>query len=233
MADLSRKMGRIREQLAEAGFAFCPALTPDLQTRDVASELGSIVEIEKELPSKRIPTIQTLRPRQPNEARSNQYSGNYGFGEFPLHSDLAHWARPPRFFALRCIVGSQDVLTRILRWDVIVPSFGHEKLQRAVFSGRNWRSGSSGLVRAATRSETGTILRWDPLFLLPLNSLAQELAVLMREPRWAAGATTVSLKVPGDTLLVDNWRVLHGRSKVLATSQGRKIERVYIEDVTV
>lgn len=103
---------------------------------------------------------------------------------------------------------------------------------RAVFTGRNRRFGLSGLVRAAMQHEQGTVLRWDPLFLIPLSSPAQELAALMQKPQWREISTGICLREPGDTLLVDNWRVLHGRSRVMASSLGRCVERVYLSEVS-
>jgi len=39
------------------------------------------------------------------------------------------------------------------------------------------------------------------------------------------------LHEPGDTILIDNWQMLHGRSQVSAESTIRHIERVYLSEV--
>src|SRR5216684_7723876 len=100
-------------ELAENGFALRRELTPTRSTMEVATALGRVVDVRQVLPASGIPTVQSLRPRDSNEVSRNQYSGHYGLGEFPLHSDLAHWTIPPRYFLLRCIVGGDDVFTRI------------------------------------------------------------------------------------------------------------------------
>src|SRR5881396_827254 len=79
----------------------------DLTTKDLGVLVGAVLDLESLLPGSGIPTVQTLRPRLVDESLTNQYSGRYGLGEFPLHTDLAHWARPPRYFLLRCRVGSR------------------------------------------------------------------------------------------------------------------------------
>jgi alpha-ketoglutarate-dependent taurine dioxygenase len=84
-----------------------------------------------------------------------------------------------------------------------------------------------------SRHETGNIFRWDPVFLKPLNEPAKDLAKLMRDSEWAKTANEISLCRPGDTLLIDNWRVLHGRSSVPAGSEGRILERVYISEIAL
>ncbi|HAH95942.1 MAG TPA: hypothetical protein DCL69_03455, partial [Firmicutes bacterium] len=35
----------------------------------------------------------------------------------------------------------------------------------------------------------------------------------------------------GDTLVIDNWRMLHARSPVPAGREDRKIQRVYLESL--
>lgn len=41
------------------------------------------------------------------------------------------------------------------------------------------------------------------------------------------------LKNPGDTLIIDNWTTLHGRSEVEKSSNDRVIERVYLREIKV
>jgi L-asparagine oxygenase len=219
-------------ELAENGFVLWRELTPTRSTMEVATALGRVVDVGQVLPASGIPTVQSLRPRDSNEVSRNQYSGHYGFGEFPLHSDLAHWAIPPRYFLLRCIAGEDDVFTRILPWRAILSSFSVSALQRAVFAGRKRRFGCSGLVRAMWRHEKGDIFRWDSVFLKPLNTPAQELDVLMRDSKWSKAAVEIPLCRPGDTILIDNWRALHGRSRVPVQSAGRLLERVYFSEVS-
>jgi alpha-ketoglutarate-dependent taurine dioxygenase len=44
--------------------------------------------------------------------------------------------------------------------------------------------------------------------------------------------TNVVLENTSDTLLIDNWRMLHGRSAIPDGGDGRIIERVYLGDKT-
>jgi L-asparagine oxygenase len=219
--------------LNENGFVLWRELAPASSTIDVSATLGKLVDIEDLLPGSGIPTVQLLRPRESSNVGQNQYSRNYGLGDFPLHSDLAHWSLPPRYFLLRCIEGTSGVFTRVLPWTAILPSVGLLALERAVFAGRKRRFGCSSLVRAMSRHETGNVFRWDQVFLKPLNTPAQELAMLMRDSKWAESAREIPLCHPGDTVLIDNWRTLHGRSPVPAGSTGRLLERVYLSQLSL
>src|SRR2546423_858394 len=84
------------------GHAFLPRWQTNASTEEVARSAGRLVNVEALLPGSGIPSVQVLHPRPQAEAPRNQYSGTFGLGEFPLHTDLAHWSRPPRYLMLRC-----------------------------------------------------------------------------------------------------------------------------------
>ena len=223
---------KLRSDLERYGFCVCGSLAPELRTIDIANNLGTVIGLEQLFPrSAQISTAQSLTPKETSEVTGNQYSGHYGLGSFPLHSDLAHWAIPPRFFLLRCIVGTSDVFTQVLPWTPIQESLGDQVLRRALFCSRKPRIGSSGLVRAMARVGDDDILRWDPIFIKPLNREARALSECLLSSEWELNASQILLGRPGDTLIVDNWRVLHGRGKVVGNSIKRRVERVYLSEV--
>jgi L-asparagine oxygenase len=221
----------VHAQLERDGFYFCRALAPEMPTVEIALRVGAIVDFERLLPSSGISTVQVLRPRRAIDVGPNRFSGYFGLGAFPLHTDLAHWALPPHYFLLRCAAGADDVFTSVLSWSRIVESVGTAALQKAVFGGRRPRIGRSGLVRAMSRHDGAVVFRWEPIFLKPLNQEARALAKTMGNSEWNEAASKILLKEPGDTLIVDNWSMLHGRGEVKAVNEGRQIERVYLSEV--
>ena len=217
--------------LKRDGFCICPRLLPDLTTAQIADKLGKIVEIPDLLPASGIGAVQTLVPRSVNDVAQNQYSGNYGFEEFPLHTDLAHWACPPRYFILRCIVGSESVFTHLLPWTEILNFVGTSTLGRAVFTIRKKRDGYSGLLRAMSNQGGVDLFRWDPIFLRPFNVHAQQLRTAISNPVLLNKIRKTLLEHPGDTIIIDNWRTLHGRARVSPEGIERRIERIYLSEV--
>jgi L-asparagine oxygenase len=213
------------------GFVLQKGLAPSLATIEVAQALGTVVDIKLLLPSSGIPSVQSLRPRNTDEGGQNRYSGHYGLDTFPLHTDLAHWVLPPHYLLLRCIVGSNDVFTSILPWTPILDLVGAASMRKAVFRQRSRRIGCSGLVRALMHHHGTEILRWDPIFLRPLNQHARALASVMLDATWNRALVKILLHEPGDTVLIDNWRMLHGRSQILAQGTVRNIERAYLSEV--
>lgn len=72
-------------------------------------------------------------------------------------------------------------------------------------------------------------IRWDPLFLVPMNSRGNDaIRKMANVGKVTSHEKAVLLKDRGDTLLIDNWRCLHGRSRVPQHSMGREIERVFL-----
>ena len=158
----------------------------------------------------------------------NSYSGNFGYGEFPFHTDLAHWYIPPRYLVLRCAIGAPGVKTRILDSVPLVEKLGHQSLSRALVQPRTPITGHRLVLRLFDCESHGTLFRWDSLFLLPANTHGEAMVGTIAEYLRAATATEIALNHTGDTLVIDNWRILHGRSAVSKSERERKIDRAYL-----
>ncbi|MNE88182.1 hypothetical protein D3C80_1854600 [compost metagenome] len=73
-------------------------------------------------------------------------------------------------------------------------------------------------------------LRWDSLFLNPVNSAAVKTGELVKS-LFERSVEAIHLSEPHDTLLIDNWRMLHGRSSVPPQAKIRRVERVYLSEL--
>lgn len=75
-------------------------------------------------------------------------------------------------------------------------------------------------------------MRWDSLFLEPINSAAKKAYELFHAHSWGKqDIISTRLTKPGDTLIIDNWRMLHGRSSVPKISMDRNIQRIYLNNI--
>jgi L-asparagine oxygenase len=164
-------------------------------------------------------------------ATPNTYSGIYGLDRFPFHTDLAHWRRPPRYLLLRCIVGYADVRTLLVDGRRLINAVTVDLLARAIFKPRRPRDGALALLRLCEPTDDGHRLRWDEVFLKPASKIGDVANHGVREYLTRSEPLSIALVRPGDTLLIDNWRMLHARSPILAGREDRKIERVYLEDL--
>ncbi|MCG7935723.1 MAG: TauD/TfdA family dioxygenase [Candidatus Thiodiazotropha taylori] len=223
----------IAKKIRFEGYAFINEWQPSLNTEEVASEVGSILDVEKYLPNAGIGKIQRLNPKEPSKELINQYSGSYGLDEFPFHSDLAHWQIPPRYLLLRCIRGYKDVLTNLLPLSVFEKIIEKKYLKFALVYPRR-KSGVQTIcpmsIKFKTSGDVG--VRWDLLFLQPLNAPAREAYKIMLSAPWdEKEIIPACLEKPGDTLIIDNWKMLHNRTTVPFSSQNREIERVYLNSI--
>jgi hypothetical protein len=173
--------------------------------------------------------VQELIPRA--SATPNTYSGIYGLENFPFHTDLAHWRLPPRYLLLRCITGYSDVPTLLIDGRIIENAITTDILTRAIFRPRRPRGGALALLRLCEPIGYDYCLRWDEVFLKPASRVGIIADQHIREQIARCEPLPIALTRPGDTLLIDNWRILHARSPISAGREDRRIERIYLESL--
>lgn len=217
----------IRQIISERGYALIARHRPELKTLDAVSLLGCVLTLEG------FSAVQELRPHAKSSAPPNTYSGNFGTGEFPMHTDLAHWAVPPRYLALRCIKGAPEVATSVFDGSVMVDAIGETSLRRTLVQPRRPLRNGKPLLRLFDYFEGDDVgvLRWDSIFLRPATVDSEKTHSLVARYIASAVAQEVVLLNPGDTLIVDNWRMIHRRSPVPAGATDRHIDRAYLGDL--
>lgn len=218
------RLATTREQLSAEGYVFLPKFAPELPPRVAFSWLGSIDSVEG------LAEIQVLTPQTETASTPNTYSGNFGTSEFPLHTDLAHWAVPPRYIALRCLSGTKSVTTSVLDSLGVVQAVGRETLRMAIVQPRRPLKNGKHLLRLLEKpiNVNSDRIRWDTIFLKPSNEFAAATVAGVRDALRHAQPVQFTLRDPGDTLVLDNWRVFHGRSPVSSDELQREIARAYL-----
>ncbi|MCQ8870364.1 hypothetical protein NP945_00820 [Mesorhizobium sp. LMG17149] len=212
---------KINDEISKTGYKFFANYRAKHSIVEIAEHFGKpLVPWENGL-------VQTLVPR--TEAAPNSYSGIYGLDHFPFHSDLAHWRTPPRYLLLRCITGYADVPTLMIDGHDLIDAVTLDILARAIFKPRRPRNGSVSLLRLCEPVEDVVRIRWDEVFLKPASRIGEVADLRVREWLSTRIPTALSLAQTHDTLLIDNWRMLHARSPILPGRESRAIERVYLE----
>ena len=205
------------------GFAFVPSHLRGQTSYDAISSLGTVEKLSG------INEIQELIPRNPSDSPPNIYSGNFGYSDFPFHTDLAHWFLPPHYFVLRCLEGASDVRTRLIDSAAIVQSLGEDSLRRALVKPRRPIEMSRPLLHILERCSVDKLrFRWDSLFIEPSTEHSTRVCSAIEEHLDTIKTIDFVLEQPGDTLVVDNWRILHGRSAVPTAQRNRRIHRAYL-----
>ena len=130
--------------------------------------------------------------------------------------------------ALRCVVGTQKVATRLVDSTDLVKSIGVNNLERALVRPRRPYKRNRSLLRLLKCPEgTPTLFRWDTLFIEPQDKASESTYACVLDYLATTQPAEVVLGQSGDTLILDNWRMIHGRSPVLEEDEQRRIERTY------
>ncbi|MBR8211152.1 TauD/TfdA family dioxygenase [Burkholderia cenocepacia] len=213
----------LKEKVARYGYAFVREYCSGTDMVALANALGQpLTQWEGSL-------VQDLVPRV--TATPNTYSGIYGLDRFPFHTDLAHWRLPPRYLLLRCVTGYADVPTLLLDGKIIFDAVTPNILTRAIFRPRRPRAGVLTLLRLCEPTDDGYRFRWDDVFLKPASRIGDIADQRIREQLLKCQPLSIALARASDTLLIDNWRMLHARSPIPAERMDRKIQRIYLESL--
>lgn len=195
-------------------------------TESFLREIGEIGDVLGTRAKGRASALEELvEPLTPHDAHPRSLSARYGLDALPLHVELSHRPRPCRYLLLGCVdPGASSTDTSLLDWPTL--SFSSEE-QRLLES-------APVLVRTGRRSFYSTILsikrafiRYDPGCLEAVDDRGRA-ALRLVEDRLAAGASHRYRWRRGDVLIIDNWRVLHGRGPS-AVRSGRRIARILID----
>jgi len=222
----------IKNELSHQGYSFIPCWEPESDTEVMVQSIGDILKISEIRGYENVPDVQTLKPREVNRSLKYRYSSYYGMGDFPLHTDLAHWLKPPRYLVLRCIIGSESVVTNILSSSILFEKLGANTINKAIVKLRRNTIQSANCLLPVLFSEGDVqAIRWDSLFLVPMNRRSQKTYDYLNSGLSERDIIEKKLVNPGDTLIIDNWTVLHGRSMVNELDRNRLVERVYLTQI--
>lgn len=209
------------EEIKINGFVIIPSKNENSDIVSLANSLGSTLTPWKDK------TVQTLVPKACGTP--NSYSGMYGHSRFPFHTDLAHWKIPPRYILLQSIRGYADVPTLLVDGQSLVRSVSTDIMLRAIFRPRRPIGGRLHLLHLLEDAQWCHRIRWDEVFLRPASKVGRVADTLIREWLSKAEPISIALVCPGTSLLIDNWRMLHARSRIPPGREDRRIERIYLE----
>lgn len=214
-------MSTFFKKLAEDGYVTFDGQSFGHSSMEIATNIGTVINV----PSAK--TVQELMPENRASLEASSYSGNYGVEEFPFHSDMAHWFRPPRYLLLCCRVPAISVETRVVKSERIFEGEEIYDLRRALFRPRRRLNGRLSPLRLFE----GDFYRWDSLFIQPINKLGSSLRSRVIGRLAKVNYEAIVLGNCNQCLLIDNWQTFHSRSAIAAEGMNRKLERVYLAGV--
>ena len=214
---------KLRTLVDVKGYAILPGIAAGRSTDQVAAGLGEIM-----LPWGGA-LVQELTPKA--TSTPNTYSGIFGFGQFPFHTDLANWTCPPRYLLLRCIRGYADVPTMMLDGRAIAQEIGSELMGRALARPRRPRGGEVRMLRLRQLDGANEIIRWDTEYLKPASHVGELAFSSFQRIVDEATAVPAVMVDEGDVVVIDNWRMLHARPAIAPNRRDRRLHRVYLRSL--
>ena len=185
----------------------------------LAEELGT--PIRGRLPQ----VVEALVPKVPEEAHPASLSRKFGLDAFPFHADSSHWTVPARFVILSCVsLGKCMVPTLLVYRDTVLNTDDKRTLARsAVFLVKDGRNSFYSSILGMGRD----FIRYDPGCMEPQTLDAVEALRLFSHERVSPFVQKVDWK-PGDSIVIDNWRMLHARAAVSTNSSKRLLLRCLV-----
>lgn len=160
-------------------------------------------------------------------ARVGTFSSNYGYSNFPLHTDTAFWQTPAKYILLWSEIHNSTPTT-ILHWDELLSYLSAEEIKNmndAVFRVHTYEGINYTNLRFWCQDTSG--LRFDPNIMQPANHQAFN---FIESYRAALEKSTVIEHNWNqyDVLRINNWSCLHGRGVVHKKRENRKLFRIYV-----
>lgn len=184
----------------------------------VAASLGTpTIGREKKAVTERI------RPMNEQKARTSSLSRRFGFNALPLHTDTAHWIEPSRFVVLGCSnAGLRE--SRTLLADSRSLKFSDaewNETAKATYRVLNGRHSFFAPIFGPEKQ----FCRFDEGCMDPVDNLSTE---VMRKISYLFknGPLEEISWQRGKVLIIDNWRMLHGRTAVSQKEDQRELIRV-------
>lgn len=153
--------------------------------------------------------VEALRPKNPEDAPPASLSRRFGFGAFPYHIDTAHWPVPARFLIMSCVSPGESAAPTLLAHRDAIPVSDEERsiAISGVFLVKNGRSSFYSSILGIDRE----FIRHDPGCMEPQNPDAVRALEIFSSERVQECAHAINWQ-PGDSVIIDNWRVLHARA---------------------
>jgi hypothetical protein len=169
------------------------------------------------------PPVSRLRPTTEEEAKPHSLSAQVGLGAQPLHTDGAHQESPPDFLVF---VSERPSRTPTWLRHVRGQSVPWDDLRGGMFL---VGTGSSAFFAPALKGAGSTgRLRFDPGCMTPCDARARVAAKFLSD---TTSATRVDWTSPGQILVLDNSRTLHGRGEVHDEDLDRELVRIAFRKV--
>lgn len=168
----------------------------------------------------------TLLPTEAKAANPRSLSRVHAFGEFPLHIDTAHWFTPCRYVMLACVSPGSANRPTLLMDTLRLPltEYQSKLVHNTPLRVTNGRNSFFSTILSKSRK----FVRFDPGCMTPTTPEGGKALAILERQNWPDYIETIRWK-SGMVLVIDNWRMLHGRSQADCPDPNRRLLRISIQ----
>lgn len=169
--------------------------------------------------------IQKLTVTNRRQALKKSLSKIHSTGAFPLHTDSAHWVNPCRYILLGCEnSGSGNRSTHLLDWrSLYLNQEFANTIRTAPFRVVN---GACSFF-ANVWSVRANRIRYDAGCMSPTSKAGEAFATFMLSVNEHDACVAIDWSTT-KILVIDNWRILHGRGVSQSKDENRVLWRVLV-----
>ena len=209
------------DQLNRTGWIEVEGIASQENLLELACSVGTLLP----LPDGSL--VEDISPSSEESSRPGTLSNRFGYGNFPLHSDTAHWSVPARYVVM-CIIERNYCDTLVINVKDIFNSLNKDELD-CVRSATYLISTFEGKKYTSPLLNINGVLgfKYDPACMMPANKSAK---VFHR-----ALIDALSRNLPhhikwsgNKAVVIDNWAALHGRAEITDVNLPRRLLRVYV-----
>lgn len=194
----------------------------DIDLLKLGNKLGKVI------PDDNNNLIQHIRPNKKGDGTLGSFSYNYGYGDFPFHTDTSFWEIPAKFLLLTTeapstcntsFISLTKLFTTLNNSDLI-------KFKRAIFLLKTFK-GQRFTPLLLKSNDISLGLRYDSTIMTPYNKDAREALHIMEN--FIENQKIEEIVWTGKNLAIINNRLaLHGR-KGISKDINRVLKRIYIK----
>ncbi|GAB5526804.1 MAG: hypothetical protein Roseis2KO_46760 [Roseivirga sp.] len=206
--------------LKKKGWIELESCSDETKLLEAAKSIGNIVKQPNQQ------DIFSLYPSEANDAKEGTFSNLHGKSEFPLHTDTAFLNIPIRYMLLNTekdsFCGTTVLSTKNLFHQLSVEEM--KIATKSIFLLKTNKGSYFTSLFFRQMSEEG--FRYDSTCMTPINKHAKDFVPILQ--RAINGVEPEVIKWDRHkTVLIDNWKTLHGRESIGADSK-RELKRIYI-----
>jgi len=187
---------------------------------EYAHKLGTPIKARKSTD-----IVQRLVPISRDRAHPSSLSSKHSTGAFPLHVDTAHWTIPCRYLVFGCLFEGESIRPTILLDfnSLLLTIEEKDYLYNSPFIIKNGRSSFYGSILTKNRA----FIRYDSGCMTPVSKTQCKMKCLLSSKRVTESLTEITWE-KGMILVVDNWRIMHGRGASIKNGLDRELYRVLV-----